>query len=398
MSYFRTTLGDGTDDKYVNVQSPDSVFKYLQGQCYDQQTPYIEPTKSNSWGTFHTSGSGPYYQSSAFTPQSTDKDCKNALASLIPSPQESQNSFSSGPCFSHNNTSPTDDESWKDWITLQPMSNTATHGFFCGPCESANCYHANNFFSPPDSTLGDQNIDPSLDSTMNLLPPFHLVSNPDQPLEQALQFAGNPNFPEIGFQPHFHYQALPENGNLYINQAKSSSREEGLGIYSQYNPARGEIMYPLSCHLPRSIEHPATSPVVSQNELTNPSVYVSQRGLLQSTVPPWGNSSLTTSHTSSRDPHISSTQYSNRHNTNAKPRGVRTCSHCLDPSHNIAQCPLRACRFCGQMGHVSGNCAARKRKNMDHRRDATRRRRHMTRDMGLGTFSNRVELKKSFQE
>lgn len=409
MSYFSTTLGGGTDGKYVNLQTPDSVFGYLQGQCDDHQNPLIEPTKSNSRGTFHTSESSPYYQRSAFTPKSTDKDYKNPLASLIPSPPESQNSFSSGPCFAHNNNSPTDDESWKDWFTLKPMSITTTHGFFSGPwdgnCEDTNCYHTNNFLPPSDSNLGDRNIDPSLDSTINVLPPFHLVTNPNQPMEQALQFAGNPNFPENVPQPHFHHQTLPENGSLYSNQAGSTSKEKGLGTYSQCDPARGEVKFPLGSHLPRPIERPATSPIVSQSEFTSPSEfassnkYVSQSELLQNTVPPWGNSPLITSYTSpSGAPRTSSTQYLNRHNTNAKTRSVRTCSHCLEPLHNIAQCPYRPCRYCGQMGHVSGSCVLRKRRNMDHRRDATRRRRHMARDLRLGRLSSEIETEKILQE
>lgn len=399
MSYFSTAHGGGTDDKYVNQQTPDSIFGYLQGECHDHPLPLIEPTKSNGWGKFHTSGSGPYYQSSAFTPQSTDKDYKNALASLIPSLSESQNSLSSGPCFSHNNITATDDESWKDWFTLKPMSNTTTHGFFSGPwdgnCENTNCYHTNNFFPPPDSTLGDLNIDPSLDSTINLLPPFHFVSTPNQPLEQALQFAREPRFPENRLHSHFHGQALPENGSLFGDRTGSTSKEEGegLGIYSHYDPARSEVKFPLGSHSPRPIERPATSPIVSQSEFT------SQSELLQSTAPTWGSSPLTTSHPSSSGaPHSSNTQYSKRQNANAKPRSIRTCSHCLNASHNIAQCPLRPCRYCGQMGHVSGTCAVRKRRNMDHRRDATRRRRHMARDLRLGKLSRRIETEKILQE
>lgn len=419
MSYLSTTLGGGTDDKYVKLQTPDSVFGYLQGQCYDHQTPIIEPTESNDWGTLHSSGSDLNYQKNAFTPQSSDKDYKNARAGLIPSPPESQNSFSSDPCFSHTNTSSTDDESWKKWFTLKPMSNTATHGVFSGPwdgnCGNTNCYHTNNFFPPPDSTLGDRNIDPSLDSTINLLPPFH-VSIPNQQLEQALQFASKPNFPENGLQPHFHYQTLPKNGGLYINQAGSISKEESLVIYGQYDPARGEVKFPLSSHLPRPIERPATSPMVSQSEFTSlselessseftspsefvsPSEFLSQSGLLQNTVPPGGNRPLTTSHTSSSGAsHISNTQYFNRQSTYAK-RGIRTCSNCLDPSHNIAQCPLRPCRFCGQMGHVSSDCDVRKRKNMDHRRDATRRRRHLAKALKLRKLSSRIKFEKILQE
>lgn len=401
MSYFSTTIGGGTGDKYVNLQTADSVFGYVQNQCYDHQTPLIEPTESNYRSTFPSSGNEPNYQRSAFTPRSTDKDYTNAIAGLILSPPESQNSLS-GPCFSHSNNSPTNDESWKHWFTLKPMSNTTTHGFFDGPwdenCGNTNCYHIKNFFPPPDSTLGGRNIDPSLDSTINLLPPFH-VSTPKQPLDQALQFASKPYFSESGLQQHFNFQTLPENGGLYINQVGSTSNEEGLGIYSQYDSARGEVNFPLGSHLPRSIERPATSPMVNQceftslSEYTSPSEFVSQSGLLQKSVPTWGNLPLTTSHTSSSGaPHTSNTQYSNRHSTNFKPRGIRTCSNCLDASHNIAQCPLRPCRYCEQMGHVSGTCAARKRKNMDHRRDATRRRRHMARDLRLRKLSKRIEL------
>lgn len=406
MSYLSTTIGDGTDNKYFKLQTPDSVFGFLQGQCYDHQTPIIDPTESNDWGTLPSSGSDPIYQRSAFTPQSIDKDYKNARAGLVPSTPESQNSFSSDPCFSHTNTSPTDDDSWKNWFNLKPMSNTAAHGVFSGPwdgnCGNTNCYHSNNFFPPTDSTLGDRNIDPSLDSTINLLPPFH-VSTPSQPLEQALQFASKPNFPENGLQPHFHHQTLPKNGCLYNNQAGSTSREESLVIYGQYDPARGQVKFPLSSHLPQPMR-PGISPMVSHSEFTSlsefssPSEFVSQSGLLQNTVPPGGNWPLTISHTStSGAPHISNTQASNRHSTYSK-RGIRTCSNCLDPSHNIAQCPLRPCRFCGQMGHVSGDCDVRKRKNMDHRRDATRRRRHLAKVLKLRKLSSRIGFENIFQE
>lgn len=407
MSYLSTTLGGGTDDKDVKLQTPDSVFGYLQGQCYDHQTPIIERGESNYWGTLPSSESNSNYQRSAFTPRSTDKDYKNARAGLIPSPPESQNSFSSDPCFSHTNTSLTEDESWKNWLTLKPMSNTATHGIFSGPwdgnCGNSNCYHTNNFFPPPDSTLGDRDIDPSLDSNINLLPPFH-VSTPNQPLKQALQFASKPNFPENGLQPHFHYQALPKNDGLYINQAESTSKEESLVVYGQYDPARGEVKLPLSSHLPLPNERPITSPMVSQGEFTSPceltssSEFVGQSGLLQKTAPPEGNWPLTTSHTSSSGAHhISNTQYSNRHSIYAK-RGIRTCSNCLDASHNIAQCPLRPCRFCGQMGHVSGTCDVRKRKNMDHRRDATRRRRHLAKALKLRNLSSRIPFEQIHQD
>lgn len=419
MSHLNTTLGGRTGDKDVKLQTPDSVFRYLQGQYYDHQTPTveftesnywsdhqtptIEPTESIYWNTLHSSGSDSKYQRSAFTPQSTDKDYKNARAGLISSPPESQNSFSSDQCFSNTSTSPTDDESWKNWFTLKRMSDTAAHGFSSGPwdgnCGNANCYHTNNFFYSPDSTLGDRNIDlsidPSLDSTINPLPPFE-VSTPKQPLKQALQFASISNFPENGPQPRFHYQTSPKADGLYINQAESTSKEESLVIYGQYNPARGGMMFPLSSHLPLPIERPATSaPLVSQseftslNELTSSSEFVSQIALLQNTAPPGGNWPLTTSHTSSSGAlHISNKQYSsNRHSAYAN-RSNRTCSNCLDPSHNITQCPLRPCRCCGQMGHVSSSCDIRKRKNMDHRRDATRRRRHLAKTFKLRNLSS----------
>lgn len=418
MSYLSTTVGGGTGDKDVKLQTPDSVFRYLQGQCCDHQTPTVEPTESNYWSdhqtptiqptesnywsTLPSSGSDFNYQRSAFTPPSTDKDYKNARAGLIPSPPKSQNSFSPDPCFSNTNTSPTDNESWKNWYTLKPMSNTAAHGFFSGPwdgnCGNANCYHTNNFFHSPDSSQDDRNIDPSidpsLDSTINPLPPFQ-VSTPNQPLKQALQFNSKPNFPAYGLQPRFHNQTLPNNDGLYINQAESTSKEESFMIYGQYNPARGGVMFPLSSHFPLPIERPATStPMVSQseittlNEFTSSSEFVSQNGLLQKTAPPGGNWPLTTSHTSSSGAlHISNTQYSNRHSPYAN-RSIRTCSNCLDPSHNITQCPLRPCRCCGQMGHVSSACNVRKRKNMDHRRDATRRRRHMAKAFKLRNLSS----------
>lgn len=407
MSYLGTTIGGGTDDKDVKLKTPDSVLGYLQGQWYDHQTPIIGRAESNYWGTLPSSGSDSNCQKTAFTPRSTDKDYQNARAGLISSPPESQNSFSSDPCFSHTNTSPTDDDSWKNWLTSKPMSNNAIHGFFSGPwdgnCGNHNCYHKNNFFPPPNSTLGDGNIDPSHDSTINLLPPFH-VSTPNQPLKQALQFASKPNFPENGLQPHFHYQTLPQNDGLYINQAESTSKEESLVIYGQYDPARGEVKLPLSSHLPLPNERPATSPMVSQSEFTNLSELtssgeiVSQSGLLQNTAPPGGIWPLTTSHISSSGaPHISNTQYANRHSTSAR-RGTRTCSNCLDPSHNIAQCPLRPCRFCGLMGHVSGTCEVRKRKNMDHRRDATRRRRHLAKALRLRNLSSRIQFEQTHQE
>lgn len=407
MSYLSTTLAGGTDDKDVKLQTPDSVFGYPQGQWNDHQTPIIERAESNYWGTLPSSGSDSNYQRSAFTPQSTDKDYKNARAGLMPSPPESQNSSYSDPCLSHTDTSPTDDESWKKWFALKPMSNTANHGFSSGPwngnCGNNNCYHTNNFFPPPDSTPGDRNIDPSRDSTINLLPPFH-VSTPNQPLKQALQFVSKPNFPENGLQPHFHYQNLPKNDGMYINQAESTSKGESLVIYGQYDPARGEVKLPLSSHLPPPIERSATSPMLSQSEftslseLTSSSEFVSQSGLLQKTAPHGGNWPLTTSHTtSSGAPHISNTKYSNRRSTYDN-RGIRTCSNCLDPSHNIAQCPLRPCRFCGQTDHVSADCEVRKRKNMDHRRDATRRRRQLAKILRLRTLSSRIKFEQMLQK
>lgn len=425
-----TTLGSGTSDKNVKLQTPDSEFRYLQGQCYDQQTPTVEPTESNYWSdhqiptiepmesnywsTLPSSRSDSNYQRSAFTPQSTDKDYKNAQAGLISSPPESQNSVSSDPCFSITNTSPTDDESWKNWFTMKPTSNTTAHGSLSGPwdgsCGHTNCYHTNNFFHSPDSTLSDRNIDPSidptLDSTINPLPHFQ-VSTPNQPLKQALQFAGKPNFPENGLQPRFHYRTLPNNEALYIKQAELASKEERVVLYGQYNPVRGGVMFPLSSHLPLPIECPAISaPLVSQseftslNELTSSSEFVSQSGLLQNTAPLGGNCPLTTSHTTSSSGalHISNKRYSsNRHSAYAN-RSNRTCSNCLDPSHNITQCPLRPCRCCGQMGHVSSSCDIRKRKNMDHRRDATRRRRHLAKAFKLRNLSGTTQFEQIIQE
>ena len=401
MSYSSTTLGGGPDDQRLNLQTPNSNSTYLQGQCDEYLIPLIEPAKSNSWDTLHTSGSGPDHQRSAFTHQSTDADCTDAPVSVIPSPPESHDS-SSGPCFSHDNTSPADDGSWNDWFTLQPMSNTATNGLFSGPwdgnCGNFGSYNTKDFFPPPDSTLGDRNIDPSLEAAINLLPPLHSANSPNQPLEQALQFAGKPDFPGNGRQLHFQYQAFPEKGGMFTNLAGSTSKVKDLGIYSQYDPARVELKYPSNSHLPQLIERPDTSSV-NQSEFVSHSDFVSQSESLQNTGPPLGNSLLTTSRvTSSEASHNSITQFSTGYSTNAKTRSARTCSHCLKNSHNISQCPLRPCRYCGQMGHVSATCAVRRRKNMDHRRDATKRRRHMARDLRLVKSSSEIKVESTLHE
>lgn len=390
MSYY--TGGDGLDD--LNLQSPDSDSRYLQGQCFEYLTPPIEPTNSNKWGLLQISGSGPYHQRSAFTHRSTDADYKNVQANLKSSPAESQNSFSSGPCISHNNPSPTDDHSWDDWFTVQPMSNTATNSLFSGPWDGnhgiVDSYHTNDLFPPPDSNLGDQNIDPSLESTTNLLPPLRSVNSPNQPLEQALQFAGNPNFPDNGSQLHLHSQDFPENGGMYMNQAGSTSKQEDLGSYSQYDPARGELKYPFSIHLPQLTQRPSTSSIVNHSEFASPSEFLSQSESLQKTAPPLGNSPLITSHTLPEASHTSKTQFLTGYSTFSTKR-TRTCSHCMQSSHNISQCPLQPCRHCRQMGHVSAKCAARRRKNMDHRRDATRKRRQMARGLKLGKSLSEIK-------
>lgn len=389
MSYSSNTHGGGPQGQYHIPPTSDSDFKYLEGQYDEYATPLIDPTEIKNRGILNISGGGPYYQrSSVFTQQSTDADYMNVLASLISSPPGSQNSLSSGSYSSHNKHPPTENESWNDWFAPQSMSNTANNGLLNGPWDghggNIDNYYTNKSFLAHDSTLSDQNIDPSLESTINLLPPLSSVNLPDQRLGQPLSFAGKPNFLDNGLQLHFYDQAFQENGAMYTYQA---SKVKELGIYRQYDPARGELKYPISSHLPQHAERPATSPNVSQSES------------LQYLVPPLGNSPLTTSHAfPSGAPHTSNTQFSTSCSTNARRRSVRTCSVCLDSSHNITQCPFRPCRYCGQLGHVSGSCAVRKRKNMDHRRDATRRRRHIARDLRLGKLSSEIKDERILNE
>ena len=391
MSYSSTTLGGRPDNERLNLQMSDCDSTYLQGQCYEYLTIPIEPRKSNRWDLFHSSESGPYHQRSAFTTQSAKTEYDNAPASLIPSPLESHDFFSSGSYFPHN-TFPTDDGLRKDSFTLQPMTNTATNDLFSGPCDR-NCGYFDNydFFPPPDSTLGDPNIDPSLESTINHMRPPRLVDSPNQPLEQPLQFAGQPGF------PNNHYQPFPEKSGMYTNQARSTFKVKDLGTYSQYGVASGELKYPFSSHPPQPIGRSATSSIVSQGEFTSPSEFlrhdgleshsdfVSQSEALQNTAPLLGNLHLTTSHLSSSGaPHTSIKKSSTSTSTTTKKRCTRICSHCLGKSHNISQCPLKPCRHCSQMGHVSKDCEPRKTKNKVHRRVATRKRRRIEKSLKLG--------------
>lgn len=406
MIYSSTTLGGRPENECLNLQMSDYDSTYLQGQCYEYLTIPIEPRKSNSWDLFHTSESGPYYQRSTFTHQSTNTDYKNAPASLIPSPLESHDFFFSDPYLAYDDTSPTDDGSWNNSFTMQPMINTATNDLISGPWDR-NCgnFDSYDFFPPPNSTRGDLNIDPSLESTTNRMRPLRLVDSPNQPLEQALQFAGQPDFPDN------HYKAFPENGGMYTNQARSSFKVKDLGRYSQNNLASGEIKYSFSSHLPQPIGRPATSSIVSEREFANPSellghdgheshsVFVSQSKSLQNTTPPWGNSPFTTSRPSlSGAPHTSIEKSSTRKSTSTttKKRSTRTCSHCLGRSHNISQCPLKPCRHCSQMGHVSKDCEPRKTKNKVYRRDATRKRRRNEKLVKLGMLSRDPKPKRAF--
>lgn len=385
MSYYNSaSLGDKMDEQYLNLQSPDSDPRYLQGQCYEYLSPLMEPMKSNKWGLLHASGSGPYRQRSPFAHESNDADYKPAQADLKSFPPESQNSFFSGPCSLHNNVSPTDDHSWDDWFTPQPVSNTATNSLFSelwdGDCGIVDSYRTNDLFPLPNSDLGDPNIDPSLESSTSLLPPLGSVNSPNQPSEQALRVADNPKRPDNGTQLHFDSQDFLEYGGMYTNQAGSTSKVKDLGIYSQYDLVHGELSYPVSIHVPQPIERPSTSSIMRQNKFASPSEFWSQSESLQKKVPPLDNWPLNTSQALSETSHKPKTQLLTQHGTITKKR-TRTCSHCMQSLHNIAQCPLQPCRHCHQMGHVSAVCAVRRRKNMDHRRDATRKRRQMARDL-----------------
>ena len=401
MSYSSTALGGRPENECLNLQFSDLDSTYLQGQCYEYLTIPEEPRKSSSWDLFHTPESGTYHQGSAFMHQSINTDYENAPASLIPSPLESHNFFSSGPYFSHDDTSPTDDGSWNDSFTMQPMINTATNDLFSDP-RDRNCgnFDNYNFFPPPDSTLGDPNVDPSLESTINLVRPLRLVDSPDQPLEQALQFAGQPDF------PNNHDQPFSEDSGMYTSQARSTSKVKILGMYSQYNLASGELKYPFSSHLPQPVGRPATSSIVSPREFASPgdflghdgleshSDFVSQIKSLQNTAPLLDNLSLTTSHLSSSGaPHTSIKESSTRRSTSTttKKRSTRTCSHCLSKSHNISQCPLEPCRHCSQMDHVSKDCETRKTKNKVHRRVATRERRRIEKLLKVGRLLSEIE-------
>ena len=401
MSYSSTTLGGRPDNERLNLQMSDCDSTYLQGQCYEHLKSPIEPRRSSSWDSFHTSESGPYHQRSAFTHQSTNTKYKNAPASLIPCPLESHGFFSSGPYFPHENTFPSDDGLWNNSFTMQPMINTATNDLFSGPWDrNRGNFGSYDFFPPPDSTLGDQNIDSSLESNINRMRPLRLVDSPNQPLEQALQFGGQPDFPNNNYQP------ILENSGIHTGQAGSTFKVKDLGMYSQYDPASDELKYPVSSNLPQAIGRSATSSIVSQREFASPSEFlghdgleshsdfVSQSNSLQNTPPLLGNLRLTTSYPSwSGAPHTpiekSSTGESTSITTNK--RSTRTCSHCLDKSHNITQCPLKPCRHCSQIGHVSKDCELRKAKNMVHRRVATRKRRRNEKLLKLGILSREIK-------
>ena len=395
MSYSSTTLGGGTGNECLNLQLSDCDSTYLQGPCYEYLTISKEPRKSSSWDLFHASESGPDHHRSAFMHQSTNTDYKNAPASLIPSPLESRDFFSSGLFFPHDDTSPTDDGSWNDSLTMQPLINTATNDLFCDPWDrNFGNFDSYDFFPPPDSTLGDPNIDPSLESTISRMRPLRLVDSPNQPLEQALQFAGQPDFPNNQYQP------FSENIGIYTNQARSTFKVKDLGMYSQYNLASVELKYTFNDHLPQPVGRPATSSIVSPRELLghngleSHSDSVSQSKSLQNTAPLLGNLPLTTSHPSSSGaPHTLIEKYSTRKSTSTttRKRSTRTCSHCLDKSHNISQCPLKPCRHCSQMGHVSKDCEPRKTKNKVHRRVATRERRRIEKLLKVGILLREIK-------
>ena len=92
-----------------------------------------------------------------------------------------------------------------------------------------------------------------------------MLNYPNQPLEQALQFSGQPDF------PNNHCQPFPENSGMYTNQARSTFKVKNLGMYSQYNLASGELKYTFSSHLPKPVGRPATSSIVSPREFVSPS-------------------------------------------------------------------------------------------------------------------------------